>query len=182
MIETPPARARHMCNYAVNHLTPLLVGVEVLVKKMPQESAALRNSHRIRAPHRRRSLRIVLEVRKKVADRSEPSARDRRVSCFIDDLINLAGLKTTVLVNEMRIAKELAFHSMRKAPLAASGDFPRSCLRVAYAKNVLRASRIIDWIVFSSARAQFMLYNGNAYGKDGIGLARENAEARSVNQ
>ena len=32
--------------------------------------------------------------------------------------------------------------------------------------------------VFSSARAQFMLYNGNAYGKDGIGLARENADAR----
>ncbi len=59
MVEAAPAGAGHMRNHAIHHLASLLVGVEVLVKKMAQESAALRYSYRIHPAYWCRGLGII---------------------------------------------------------------------------------------------------------------------------
>src|SRR6202521_1035099 len=161
MIETAPARAGHMRNHAVYHLSPLLVGVEVLIEKMAEEAATLRNSYRIDAADRSRGLGIVLEIREEIADRSQPGAHNHRVFRFIDDLINFARQKTAIQVNEMRIAQNLAFHGTGKAPLAARDYLPRSTRRGAYRKGVFRAGKIVDRITFPSTGAQHDVPQGH---------------------
>src|SRR5580704_6066054 len=60
MVETAAARARDVSNDAVHHLAALLVGVKVLVKKVPQKTAALRNANSVDALYGRGGLRLIL--------------------------------------------------------------------------------------------------------------------------
>src|SRR6267143_1134333 len=154
MIETAASGASHMRNDTVHDPAALLIGVEVLIEEMAEEAATLRYSHRIDAADRSRGLGIVFKIRKEIADRSQPGTCDRGVFRFIDALINFAGQKTAVQVNEMRIGDKLAFHGMGKAPPPARDYLPRTIGRVAHGEDVFRTGRIVDRITFSSSGAQ----------------------------
>src|ERR1051325_2531916 len=96
MVEASPTRAADMGNYAVHHLAALFVSVEVLVNKVPQKASALRDSHSANALHPRGSLRIVFQIGKKIAHRSQPYAHHHRILCGIHNLVNLAGQESAV--------------------------------------------------------------------------------------
>src|SRR5882724_5313557 len=136
MIETPSPGAGHMRDDAIHHPPPLLVGIEILIQEMPQESPALRNPHRIHTPHRSRGLRVVFKIRKEIADRRQPGAHNRRIFRLIYDLVNLPGLKSTVQMNEVWIVHQLPVNGMRKAPLVAEDGLPCSSRRISYRQDI----------------------------------------------
>src|SRR6185437_14576366 len=79
MIEASATRASYVRDHAIHHLPALLIGIEVLIKKMPQKAPTLRNSYGVHAFHRRRSLRIMFQVRKKIAHRGHTNANHSRI-------------------------------------------------------------------------------------------------------
>ncbi len=105
MIEAASARAGDVSDDAVHHLAALLVGVEILVEKMTEKPPALRNTDSVDALYRRRGLRIVFQIGEKIADRSKAEASDDGIFRFVNDLINFAGLKSAIQMNEMRIGR-----------------------------------------------------------------------------
>src|ERR1700722_4114783 len=150
MVEAAPARAGDVSDDAVHHLTALLVGVEVLVEKMAEKAPTLRNSDGIDTMNGRGGLRIVFQVGKEIAHRCKTEASDNGVFCFIDDLIDFAGLKSAVEVNEVRIGCKFAVHSVGKTPLTARNRLARSFRRVARGQNIFCTCGIVDGIAFSA--------------------------------
>src|SRR5580704_15141210 len=103
MIETATACSADMGDHAVHHHMALLVGVEVLVKKMPQKTPALRNADRVNALHGSGCLRIIFEKGKKIAHRRESKPDNDGILCFVNDFVNLASLKSAVEMNEVSV-------------------------------------------------------------------------------
>src|SRR5579859_1138304 len=126
MVKASSSRACHVSDHAVHHLTTLLIGIEVLVDKVPQKAPALRNSNGIRSLHRRSGLLIVFQVGEKIANRGQSNTNNGGVLCRIDEFVNLARNKPAIEMNVMRIIFELAIHSVSKTPLGAGNRLPVS--------------------------------------------------------
>ena len=103
MIEASASRPGYVRDHAIHHLTALLVGVEVLVKKVPQKASALRNSDGINTFHRRRRLRIVFQIGKKIAHRRQPHTNNCRILGCVHQFVNPAGNESGVQMHVMRI-------------------------------------------------------------------------------
>ena len=103
MVKASASRAGYVSDHAIHHLPAFLVGVEILVDEVPQKASALRNPHRISAFYRRRRLRIVFQIRKKIAHRGQSHSHHCWVLRGIDQFVNLAGNKAAIEMNIMRI-------------------------------------------------------------------------------
>src|SRR3954471_24081792 len=101
MVEASASRSRHVRDYAIHHLPALLIGVEVLIDKVPQKAPALRDSYGVSALYRRCCLRIIFQVRKEIAHRGQTYADNRGIFRRIDEFINPARNKSAVQMNVM---------------------------------------------------------------------------------
>src|SRR5438270_1517146 len=117
MVEASTSRAGYVGDHAIHHLPALLVGIEVLVNKMPKKASALRDCYRINALYRRCCLRIVFQKREKIAHRCQPNFHDCWVLRGVDQLVNLARNKAAIEMKVMRIGSELPIDHVRKAPI-----------------------------------------------------------------
>ena len=119
VIEAAAAGPGNVRDHPIHHLTALLVSIEVLIKKVAEKAPALRDSDSIDPLYWSNRLRIVFEIRKKVADSRKPQAHYNRILCRIDVLIDLSWNKAIVQMDEVRIGHGLAVHLACKAPLTA---------------------------------------------------------------
>src|SRR4029077_12807273 len=110
MIEAAPSRSRHMRDHPIHYLATLLVGVEILVKKMAEKASALRDPNGISALDRGSSLRIVFQIGKKITHCRQPDAHRPRVLRRVNQFVNLAGNNPAIEMDIMRISRELALH------------------------------------------------------------------------
>src|SRR5579871_1818448 len=154
MIEASTSRARHMCDHAVKYLAAFFIGVKILVDKVPQKAPALRNSYGVSALYRRGRMRIVFQVRKKIANRCQPHAHHCWILAAIDHFVYFAWDKSSIEMDEMRIGCQLASDHVSKAPIVTRNLCACFGRRIAHCQNIGRAFRIIHGLTVSSARSQ----------------------------
>src|SRR5580700_3061630 len=150
MIEAAPASTSDVSDDSVHHLAALLVSIEVLVEKMAKKAAALGDSDGVNAMSLGGGFRIVFQIGKKIADSREAEADDDRVFCFINDFIDLAGLKTAVQMNEMHVRNEFSIDGVGKAPLLARDRLSRTIGQVPDRQSIFCTGGIIDGIALSA--------------------------------
>src|SRR5258707_11067404 len=114
MVKAATASACHVRDHAVHYLTAFFVGIEILIKIVPEIASALRDADGIHAFYRSDGLRIVLEAGKEVANGGESHSCDRRIFCDIDNLVNLSWFKASVEMDVMRIIGEFALDVIRE--------------------------------------------------------------------
>src|SRR5260370_6849400 len=145
MVKTAAAGAGHVSDHTIHHLAALLVGVEVLIKEVAQEAPALRYPYSVNSAHRSHSLGIVFQIGEKVAHRSQSQSHHSGILGHVNQLVDLAGNKTTVEMDEMRVLE---------VPLVARNLLPGPFARVAHGEHVLRVLGINPGGTFSPRRPQ----------------------------
>jgi hypothetical protein len=124
MVEAATSGPGRVHQHAVEHLAPGLVGVEPLVKEVPQEPPALGHAERDGARDRELRARVVAGPGDEVADGGQADTDDDRVASAVDQLVHLAGLETPVQLDPRRVVDGPAVLDAREAPALARHDLP----------------------------------------------------------
>src|SRR5262249_32998828 len=142
-IEVAAARgARDVRDHAIEGATILFVGVEALVKKLPQEAPVLRATEGVGVPGRDRPALLVLHRRCHVAQRRKSEASNDGALGLVAQLIEMAGLVAALEIERGNVGYQLPVPHAAELPLVARNGARRAEKTIAYGERVRRASRI----------------------------------------
>ena len=142
MIKAATACAGDVNEHAVDRAPAVFVGVKSFVEKIAQETAALRDAHRLDAFDGRDVIAVALEVGSEIAHGREPEANHDRILRAVDDLVILPGSNPFV----RRIAR-------RPGPILGASTNCHS-LRGMVRRLPIGASRTVRTLAGSSGSEQ----------------------------